>query len=189
MLFIRYSFDTRATIPFQFIQKTPEYYSNVFTLSVCVCDAVCDSSSRIEQLVREERFGTLWLRGSSAPKPHISNFAIACSARHMPKLPCDNALACKLFFKKVNPENADCKEYESTRWVLERSLGYSEYVNLHVSICEQCSSSKAHSGWWEILLVYMNYMRSITPCCINNAGFISESAIIIELTANLPFNR
>ena len=35
MLFIRYSFDPGATILIQFIQKTPEYYSKVFALSVC----------------------------------------------------------------------------------------------------------------------------------------------------------
>ena len=58
MLFIRYSFDTRATISFQFIQKTPECYSNAFTLSVCVCDATCNSSSS-RAMLREERFGTL----------------------------------------------------------------------------------------------------------------------------------
>ena len=43
MLFIRYSFDPGATISIQFIQKTPEYYSNVFAHSVCIRDATCKS--------------------------------------------------------------------------------------------------------------------------------------------------
>ena len=64
----------------------------------------------------------------------------------MPKLPCDNALACKLFFKKVNPENADCKEYECRVCGVKRKKNKSGYTNLTDHL------SAEHVKWKEVLL-------------------------------------
>ena len=48
MLFVRYSVDPGANYSIQFIQKAPEYYSNVFALFVCVHVMLSSASAASE---------------------------------------------------------------------------------------------------------------------------------------------
>jgi len=63
----------------------------------------------------------------------------------MPKPPCDNELACKLFFKKVNPDNAACLEYECKICGTKRRKNKSGYTNLTDHL------SSEHAKWREVL--------------------------------------